>query len=255
MKSLQELMSEALITEKNVSVDADVIFKGGKKEQEKMEQKFGIKFKFKRGNDCTISGPKENVKKYILKYHASDRDDAEFMFPSLFESALTEKNITLDADVIFDGGAKEQKETEKKFGIKFKFRRGHECDITGPIDKVKKYILSPDGYNLDKLDAEDMFPELFESKQDNLTEALKFKDEPADDYRALYTEYAKRLSKIAKDTVADAKNGNTDTFLDSLITKLKNANIAASIILDYNSGQIGDDEKAFNKVKSYIEKV
>lgn len=78
------------------------------------------------------------------------------------ESLITEKNITLDADVIFDGGAKEQKETEKKFGIKFKFKRGHECDITGPKDKVKKYILSPDGYNLDKEDAEDMFPELFE---------------------------------------------------------------------------------------------
>lgn len=78
------------------------------------------------------------------------------------ESLITEKNITLDADVIFDGGAKEQKETEQKFCIKFKFRRGHECDITGPKDKVKKYILSPDGYNMDKLDAEDMFPELFE---------------------------------------------------------------------------------------------
>lgn len=172
------------------------------------------------------------------------------------ESLITEKNITLDADVIFDGGAKEQKETEKKFGIKFKFRRGHECDITGPKDKVKKYILSPDGYNMDKLDAEDMFPELFEQvERDNLTEALKFKDEPADDYRALYTEYAKRLMKIAKDTVADAKNFNTDTFLDGLIAKLKNANIAASIMLDYNSGHIGDDEKAFNKVKSYVEKV
>ena len=78
------------------------------------------------------------------------------------ESLITEKNITLDADVIFDGGAKEQKETERKFGIKFKFRHGHECDIIGPIDKVKKYILSPDGYNMDKLDAKDMFPELFE---------------------------------------------------------------------------------------------
>lgn len=172
------------------------------------------------------------------------------------EALITEKNVSIDADVIFKGGKKEQEKMEQKFGIKFKFKRGNECDITGPKDKVKKYILSPDGYNLDKLDAEDMFPELFESvERDNLTEALKFKDEPADDYRALYTEYAKRLMKIAKDTVADAKNGNTDTFLDSLITKLKNANIAASIILDYNSGQIGDDEKAFNKVKSYVEKV
>ena len=172
------------------------------------------------------------------------------------ESLLAEKNITLDADVDFDGGAKEQKETERKFGIKFKFRRGIQCDIIGPIDKVKKYILSPDGYNLDKEDAEDMFPELFESTEhDNLTEALKFKDEPADDYKALYTEFAKRLTKIAKDTVSDAKNGNTDTFLDNLITKLENAKKAAEVILEYNSGHIGDDEKAFNKVKSFIEKV
>lgn len=78
------------------------------------------------------------------------------------EALITEKNVSVDADVIFDGGDKEQKETEKKFGIKFKFRHGHECDITGSKDKVKKYILSPDGYNMDKLDAEDMFPELFE---------------------------------------------------------------------------------------------
>jgi hypothetical protein len=78
------------------------------------------------------------------------------------EALITEKNITLDADVIFDGDAKEQKETEKKFGIKFKFKRGYECDITGPKDKVKKYILSPDGYNLDNQSAEDIFPELFE---------------------------------------------------------------------------------------------
>lgn len=172
------------------------------------------------------------------------------------ESLITEKNITLDADVIFDGGAKEQKETEKKFGIKFKFKRGHECDITGPKDKVKKYILSPDGYNMDKLDAEDMFPELFESTERvELSEALKFKDEPYDDYRALYAESAKRLTKIAKETTADVKNGNSDTFLDGLTVKLKNTNIAASTLLDYNSGHLGDDEKAFNKVKAVIEKI
>ena len=78
----------------------------------------------------------------------------------LNEILLNEKVCKINTDVNFENGTKEQKDTEKKFGIKFKKTREGEYDITGPRDNVKKYILTD--YGLDKSDAEELFPELFE---------------------------------------------------------------------------------------------
>lgn len=84
------------------------------------------------------------------------------------QTLLKEANLTILMDLAYDND-KEMQADMKKFGISAKFykRQGgaEEYKVTGPKDKLKKYVLDWGQYSYDKDELEEMYPELFESNQ------------------------------------------------------------------------------------------
>lgn len=77
---------------------------------------------------------------------------------------LNERKITLDID--WDGSSKERLDSERKYKLKLK-PHNNGANVTGDKKDILKYLLSKD-YGMDKADVEDLFPELYESKDANI---------------------------------------------------------------------------------------
>ena len=88
-------------------------------------------------------------------------DTITISLPALFN----EKKATIDLDLA-DG---DMKKIEKKYKVKFKKRKDGGFDVSGDTKNLHK-LLKGDEYAFDQEDIEDMFPEVLEAKDVEVTE-------------------------------------------------------------------------------------
>ena len=98
----------------------------------------------------------------------SFKNVTESMIADFIHGALNEKKVSIDIDWASEDGSL-HKPLSKEYGIQIKPGRRMDAIVTGEQKKIVKFLLGPD-YDMDLEDVQDLFPELFESKNAKVTD-------------------------------------------------------------------------------------
>ena len=115
-----------------------------------------------------------------------------------------------DLDIDFIGDNKLRSDAKRKYKVDIKPTSGQTADIKGEKGQIVKFLQDPDMYGMDDSDIEDLFPELFEAKEQPVDE-LSAKQKK---YQAFFDKALKKFGVSSPDELEGEKKKEFFDYID-----------------------------------------
>jgi len=177
-------------------------------------------------------GEKDFKDKHIVK-KSGEKEDG---------SVVKETTITIDeakkpgrgkskADIDWVGNSSDVKNAEKKHKVKIKSKGRGMADVSGEKKNIIAMLSDPEIYGMDDDDIEELFPELYESKQVELPEEDKEngyinlpEEELSDKQKEYQAFFQKALKKFDAESPADMDDEKKKEFFNYIDKNWKGSN-------------------------------
>lgn len=154
-------------------------------------------------------GEKEFKAKHVIKKSGENNDGTvtKEATISIDEAKKPGKGKSI-ADIDWVGNSSDVKDAEKKHKVKIKSKGRGMADVSGEKKNIIAMLSDPEIYGMDDDDIEELFPELYESKQVEMT------DEESEKQKKYQAFFNKALKKFGVDSPAELEGDKKKEFFD-----------------------------------------
>ena len=114
-------------------------------------------------------------------------------------------------DIDFIGDNKLRSDAKKKYKVDIKTTGSSTADIKGDKANILKFLQDPEMYGMDDSEIEDLFPELFEAKEEKPVDELSDKQKK---YQAFFDKALKKFGVSSPDELEGEKKKEFFNYVD-----------------------------------------